>query len=117
MNAYRQLPAIDAREIEPLLAASKRHLILLMFSADWCMPCRLFATSLLHIQTANRDTVRCYKIDLEKAGAWAEQWHITSLPTLCWFYDEVLIDRSLGLLPVSHLQTRIDRCLQRTTAP
>ncbi len=110
MNAYRELPDIHPATFEhQVLAASAERLMIVMFTAEWCMPCRLLATVLQQIQQQNVDSVRCGKIDLSLAEAEAQRFDVHSLPTLCFFAHGELVDRSIGLLPIANLQARIDR--------
>lgn len=110
MNDYHSLPSITAASFdERICLASTQHLMLLMVTADWCMPCRLFASSLQQIQRDNVQRVRCCKMDMAESALLNELADIQSLPTLCYFAHGKIVERSLGLLPLSNLQQRIDR--------
>ena len=116
MSAYQQLPSVG-NFADDVLLASQQRLIVLMFTAAWCTPCRLLARSLQQIQTQNVNTVSCLKIELTDAAPYAEAWQIQSLPTLCFVHHGQRRDSCIGLLPLADLQARIDRILSAPSRP
>ena len=66
------------------------------FYADWCGPCKMLSPVLEEISNETADFVIC-KIDTDANQKIAQQFQITSLPTLILFKDGKEAARILGL--------------------
>ncbi len=67
------------------------------FFATWCGPCRMLAPILEEISTYFGDKVIVGKVDIDKEGAIAQQYQVSSVPTVIMFKDGKEKARLIGL--------------------
>jgi thioredoxin 1 len=76
------------------------------FWAAWCGPCRMFAPVFEAASTAHPDIV-FGKVDTEIEQQLAAAAHITSIPTLMVFRDQILVFSQPGALGGAQLEQLI----------
>ena len=76
----------------------QNDIVFLDFWAAWCGPCRMFAPVFEKASEQHADIV-FGKIDTENQRELAAAFHISSIPTLMVFRDQILVHRSSGVLP------------------
>jgi thioredoxin 1 len=77
--------------------------VLLDFSAEWCQPCKMMAPILKEVAKQMGDQVRILKVDVDKNQAIAQQWGISSVPTLMIFKQGKELFRQSGVIPATQL--------------
>lgn len=70
------------------------------FTAEWCAPCQVLQPILEDLALEFPD-VDFYKVDIDAEAELANQYGITSIPTVLIFNDTKLIKRIAGLKPIS----------------
>jgi len=71
--------------------------VLVDFWAEWCGPCKMLAPVLDEIATEQSDRVKVAKVNLDENPALAERYQITAVPTLLYFANGEVRDKSLGV--------------------
>ncbi len=74
------------------------EVVLVDFYADWCGPCKMVAPILEEIDQENADIKVC-KVDVDASQALAQQYGISSIPTLIVFKNGELVVKNVGALP------------------
>ena len=92
------LPALDGGEVEGLLEAGTRP-VLVDFFATWCGPCAWIVPTLRALREEYGDRVEIVKVDVDEATELATSLRIASVPTVILFEGGVEVERSLGVEP------------------
>ena len=76
----------------------EKGLVIVDFSADWCMPCKLLSKILESV--ANEfDNVKIAKVDVDENPFISDEYGIQSIPAIKVFKDGNLIDEAIGFMP------------------
>jgi len=92
------LPALDGGEVEGLLGAGGRP-VLVDFFATWCGPCAWIVPTLRALREEYGDRVEIVNVDVDEATELATSLRIASVPTVILFEGGVEVERSLGVEP------------------
>lgn len=65
--------------------------VLVDFYADWCGPCQM-----LHNILEEIDFIEILKVDVDKFPDLAKKFGIMSIPTLCFFKDNLMMQKEIG---------------------
>lgn len=74
--------------------------------AAWCAPCRIL-TPIIDQLAQEKSEVAFGKLDVDKNRATPMKYGIMSIPTLLYFKDGKLVDKTLGALPKAAIESRI----------
>lgn len=82
-------------------------LTLVDFFATWCGPCRIQGPILDKLKARIGDDVKILKVDIDKYGEIAAEYHIQSVPTLMLFRNEKLLWRTSGVKQLDFLEAKV----------
>ena len=91
---------------DELLQSEK--LVIVDFWATWCGPCRMLSPLLDVVEAEMEDKVEVVKVNVDDADEIAMRFRIMSIPTLLFFKDGAMVDRSVGAMPKSALVDKIN---------
>ena len=100
------MDTIDEVKFEEVI--SKKGLVIIDFSATWCMPCRMLKPILERVEKKFED-VAFYNVDIDDSEDVAKRYRIFSVPTVISFRDGKLIDSMVGLNPIDDVIDFIER--------
>ncbi len=86
--------------------------VLVDFYATWCQPCKMMHLILEQVKSVLGDRIRILKIDVEKYGVTASQYHIQSVPTLMLFRHREVLWRTNGVVEKAELLATLDPFLK-----
>ena len=91
---------------DELLQSEK--LVIVDFWAPWCGPCRMLSPLLDEVEAEMADKVEVVKVNVDDADEIAMRFRIMSIPTLLFFKNGAMVDRSVGAMPKSALVEKIN---------
>jgi thioredoxin 1 len=77
------------------------------FWAAWCGPCRLMNPIIDALATDFAGKAKLAKINIDDYGDLASQYHIMGVPTLLYFKNGSLVDRSEGVIAQAAIADKI----------
>ena len=89
-----------------LLADEK--LVIVDFWATWCGPCRMLSPLLDEVEEEMSDKITVVKVNVDDADEIAMRYRIMSIPTLLFFKNGQVVDKTVGAMPKSTLVEKIN---------
>jgi len=99
---YQQVRQIDTSQF-PVEVYGSRATVLVDFTAEWCQPCQQQQQFLQQFAWQN-GTVKVVQVDVDRNRQLAQQFRVTTLPTLVVMRDAREVQRHVGLADVATLQ-------------
>lgn len=81
------------------------------FFAPWCGPCKKMAEVISQISEEYSDNINVYKLNTDENLKIAQDYSISSLPTVLIFKDGEAKERLVGLMPKSSVVKNIEKYL------
>lgn len=75
--------------------------------ADWCGPCKMLAPQFSAAEEELKGKARFVKLDADKNQKLVRQYQVRALPTLLFFKDGQLVDRSSGVTSKTAIIKRV----------
>ena len=91
---------------DELLVSEK--LVIVDFWATWCGPCRMLSPLLDEVEAEMEDKVEVVKVNVDDADEIAMRYRIMSIPTLLFFKNGELVDKTVGAMPKNVLVDKIN---------
>jgi thioredoxin 1 len=82
--------------------------VLVDFWAPWCGPCRQIAPVIEQLAGENVGAIKIGKLNVDNAPNSAQNYGVSSIPTLMIFRNGEVVERFVGVQPKSRLQEAID---------
>ena len=84
------------------------RLVIVDFWATWCGPCRMLSPLLDEVEEEMEDKILVVKVNIDDAEEIAMRYRIMSIPTLIFFKNGEMVDRSVGAMPKNVLVDKIN---------
>lgn len=78
------------------------------FWADWCFPCRVLGPAIEELSRERVD-IAFAKLNVDKNRAVPIQYGIMSIPTLLYFKNGKLADKTIGAIPKEAIKKRLEK--------
>ena len=83
-------------------------LVVVDFWATWCGPCRMLSPILDEVEEEMSDKISVVKVNVDDADQIAMQYRIMSIPTLLFFKNGQIVDKTVGAMPKNQLIDKIN---------
>ena len=83
-------------------------LVVADFWATWCGPCRMLTPILDEVEEEMSDKIQVVKVNVDDADEVAAQFRIMSIPTLLFFKNGQIVDKTVGAMPKNELINKIN---------
>jgi thioredoxin 1 len=78
------------------------------FWAEWCGPCRMMAPVLDEVAAQYAGKVTVGKVNVDNEGELAQEFSVSSIPTLIIMKDGQEVNRYIGVTPKAELARGLD---------
>ncbi|MCK4232535.1 thioredoxin [candidate division WOR-3 bacterium] len=86
--------------------------VLVDFWAAWCQPCVILAPVMEELAADYDGRVKIIKVNVDEARELAQNHQVMSIPTVVFFKQGEIKDRSIGAVPKQILAEKLDALLE-----
>lgn len=85
--------------------------VLVDFWAEWCGPCRSISPLIDQLEEQYAGKVLVAKVNVDDEPAVAEEYRVSSIPTVFIFKDGTVVERLVGAHPYSEYENTLNKYL------
>ena len=100
---------IETHNVAEVLASAP--VVVVDFWATWCGPCRMLMRVVEEVAAEMEGKAVVAKCNVDEADEVALKYGIRSIPTLLFFKNGELADRTVGVVPKSDIINKINKLL------
>jgi thioredoxin 1 len=83
--------------------------VLVDFWAEWCGPCKMLGPVLEEIALEHNGRVKVANVNVDANSQLAERFGIQSIPTLLYFANGEIRDKTIGVLSKQAIASRLEK--------
>lgn len=89
----------------------KDELVLIDFSADWCMPCLMMDPVVDELSDKFKGKIKFGKVDVGENQETSKKFDVLSIPTFILFKNGEIADQFKGAMPIEEFEDRLKKHL------
>ncbi|MGN1226830.1 MAG: thioredoxin [Candidatus Cryptobacteroides sp.] len=101
--------SINNQNLAEVLASSS--VVLVDFWATWCGPCRMLAPVVEEVAAEFEGKVVVAKCNVDEAREVAMQYRVMSIPTLIYFKNGEVVDKTVGVVSKEDIVSKLNNLL------
>lgn len=101
------MESINRETLKDLLE-KKDELVVVDFYANWCGPCKMIGPVIEKLATEYEGKATITKVDIESDRELAQEYKVRSIPTILFFKNGEVIDKSIGNVSKTQLESMIE---------
>lgn len=83
--------------------------VLVDFYADWCGPCKMLAPVIETLAAEFEGKIKIGKLNVDNAPDTAQKYGILSIPTLLYFKNGEIVQKTIGVVAKSEIEQTLNR--------
>ncbi|MDG2014709.1 MAG: thioredoxin [Pirellulaceae bacterium] len=87
--------------------------VVIDFYANWCGPCRRLAPTIERVAKIYAGQIKFVKVNTDDEAVLAEQFNVSSLPTLVFLDEGQVVSQFAGLISEEHLKSELNEWIAR----
>ena len=91
--------------------ASQKKPMMIDFSATWCGPCKKMAPIIEELGKKFDGQIIVGKVDVDDNPEITSQFGIRNIPTILFFKDGQVVDKTVGAIPATEVVARMEKLL------
>ena len=91
--------------------ASQNKPMMIDFSATWCGPCKKMAPIVEELRKKYDGRIIVGKVDVDESPEITSQFGIRNIPTILFFKDGKVVDKTVGAIPAGEVEARMENLL------
>tara|TARA_Y100000310_G_C20105123_1_gene544595 strand:- start:201 stop:527 length:327 start_codon:yes stop_codon:yes gene_type:complete len=104
MTNNDKVPELSQTEFEDYI---KEDLVLIDFTADWCMPCVMMAPIVDDLSEKFKGKMKFGKLNIENNQKLAQKFDVVSIPNFILFKDGKQIEQFIGSIPLEDFENKL----------
>ena len=89
----------------------KEGVVLIDFSADWCMPCLMMAPIVEELSEKFGGKIKFGKVDVGENQEIAQKFNVSSIPNFVLFKDGKVVEQFVGSMSSEELEDKLKKHL------
>ncbi|MGX9757096.1 thioredoxin [Clostridioides difficile] len=97
---------INTSEFRSSVEGSK-GVVVVDFFATWCGPCNMLAPVFTELGEDMKDEARFVKVDIDESLEIAQQFSVSTVPTMIIFKDGEPVETLIGFMPKNKIEMKV----------
>lgn len=84
-----------------------KGVVVVDFFATWCGPCNMLGPVFEQLGEEMKDDAKFLKLDIDQSLEIAQQFNVSTVPTMMVFKDGEAVDTMIGFMPKDKIESKV----------